>query len=113
MFDSFVVKQAKGKLYITADEASLRSLVLVLDALCDLSRVLRGKAEMARAVQRSKNRKIELARIAEAKEFAEKVKARYQKHLNNGCCGNKKLAIEKIKSEFRLLSVDVKYLLQN
>ncbi len=98
--DIFKLSHEDGKITITADQEIIKDLIFALNTLLDLSHAVRAKINFARAIEAANNKEDIERRQNEFKRISEEVFIQFQKHLNNGCNGDKAKAIQCIKKDF-------------
>lgn len=97
---------------LACDPEMVDDMIMVLNNMISMARAMRGKVRME-AVERAA--RVEEQRPARAARFAKKsrdVFVSYEKHLNNGCGGDKRKALEAVRRDFGLLAVDVRILVR-
>lgn len=87
---------------IRADPDVIDDLIAVLNSLLSIAHTVKRKARYESAQAEEKRKKKAALNLAEFQAEAVNVYRRYQEHLDNGCNGQKSLAIQKIKQEFKM-----------
>lgn len=87
---------------IRADPAIIDDLIMVLESLLSIAYTVKTKARYESLKAQEKREKDMALNMAKFQVEAINIYRRYQEHLNNGCNGQKSLAIQKIKQEFKL-----------
>jgi len=96
------------KLEVSAEPAVLNDLSVVLSRLLDLTKYLKKKAELVQAQKRAADPVDRAKREAAFDARSRDVFCVYEKHLANGCGGDKALAMQETRRELKLLACDVK-----
>lgn len=102
--DYFTIDHKNGEIKIKCDPDVIDDLVSVLNNLLSFARTLKVRDRHARACRVDPE---DIKRRHEA--FNDKstiVFNRFVDHLNNGCHGDKRKALQEIKKDFNLMSCD-------
>lgn len=91
-----------GKITIKADPELAQDLIYILSSLLDLSHTLQAKIIQARAQEAPTNEEDMHKRLHDFQTKSSQVFRRFQEHMNNGCNGNKSIALQGIKKDFNL-----------
>lgn len=107
--NDFIVKISKSSLTLKADPSTIRDIAAVLEHLVNMVHLLKIKAEHAekKRARLLTSRQIEIDNSNQTR--AREIYERFLLHLKNGCEGNKAKALQEIKNEYKLLSVDAKF----
>lgn len=106
--NEFIIATGEDSITLKADPEMIRDLVQVLDGLLSLVRLTRSKVRVVEAERKIKLDAEQRAREQGVANEAKTIYRRYREHLNNGCAGNRTLAMQKIQGEFKLLAVDAR-----
>lgn len=107
--NDFIVKISKSSLILKADPSTIRDIAAVLEHLVNMVHLLKVKAEHAekKRARLLTSRQIEINKSNHNR--AQEIYERFLMHLKNSCEGNKAKALQEIKIEYKLLSVDAKF----
>lgn len=94
---------------IRADPAIIDDLIMVLESLLSIAQTVKTKAKIRQAELRAKDESLRAQREAEYSKEAARVYRRYKEHLNNGCMGDKSLAVKKTYQELGILRIDAEF----
>jgi hypothetical protein len=108
--DDLEVRTTGDKIIISGDPRVLNDLSVVLSRLLDLTKHLKKKAEHIQAQKRATDPADQAKRAAAFDARSMDVFCAYQKHLNNGCGGDKKLALQETRRELGLMACDARLL---
>jgi ribosomal protein L7/L12 len=108
--EDLVVRTAGDKIEISGDPAVLNDLSVVLSRLVDLTKYLKKKAEFIRAEKRAADPVDRAKREAAFDARSRDVFCAYERHLHNGCGGNKAMALKVTRQELGLMACDAKIL---
>ncbi len=110
--DMFTVGVKGNRVYLSCDRDMLDDLLVATEALLRLGKIIKMKASVARVNQENAARDAAPIRRREVKAKAAAIFSVYEKHLNNGCNGDKAKARRAAAQEIGIRCVDVKMLLQ-
>jgi hypothetical protein len=100
--DLFTLSHVNGKITLEADPDMARDLIYVISVLLELSKTIRSKVIHARAFATATNEEDIKRRQLEFKTRSSEIYRVFQKHLNNGCAGDKAAALQCIRKDFNL-----------
>jgi len=107
--NDFIVKVNKSNLVLKADPCTLHDIATVLDHLVNIVHLLKNKATIADNQQARKIQAHQYQINHENHNRSIEIFNRFMKYLNNSCAGNKTMALQEIKNEYHLLSVDARF----
>jgi len=108
--DDLTVRMAGNKLLISGDPKVLSDICNILGTLTDLTRYLKKRTEHIQAQKRATDPIDRAQREAAFNTRSKDVFCVYRKHLENGCGGNKALALKTTRQELGLMACDTKIL---
>lgn len=108
--DDLAVRVAGDKIEISGDPAVLNDLTVLLSRLIDLTKYLKKKAEFVQAEKRAADPVDRARREALFDTRSVDVFCVFEKHLNNGCEGDRRLALMETRRELNLAACDAKIL---
>jgi hypothetical protein len=106
--DDISVCMAGDHLEVSGDPQVLRDVCTLLQQFTDLTRYLQKRLEHVNAVQAAK---LEVDKARHEIEYAKetvKIYGVFLRHLNNGCGGDKKLALQETRRELKLMACDAR-----
>lgn len=106
--DDFQITAHENTIAISADPDSIRCLRLALCAINDILKIAEIKARAVRSIERAKNDAARIAARSNFEKTAVDIYTLYEKHLNNGCSGDRKMAMKCIRQELGLKAVDAR-----
>ncbi len=108
--EDVVVRVVGDKLEVSAEPAVLNDLSVVLSRLLDLTKYLKRKAEFVQAKKRAEDPADRARRAVAFDARSRDVFCAYERHLSNGCAGNKAMALKVTRQELGLMACDAKIL---
>lgn len=106
--EDVVVRVVGDRLEVAAEPVVLNDLSVVLSRLLDLTKHLKRKAEFVQAKKRAEDPVDQARRAVAFDARARDVFCVFQKHMNNGCGGDKRLALQETRRELKLMACDAK-----